>query len=307
MAYSEKSNHEGASMVRRPPRPQFVNADFTSAMFFARTDFSTANFNGVEFKSAQFAGSASFESTRFTNSDFQSVMFSGYADFESVTFVDFANFLSAVFSKAADFDSAKFYGGAYFNFAVFSDDAGFVSAAFSDMASFEAATFSSSIHFFNANFGGNTIFADARFKSRVPDFRGATLHEATEWHGVTWPGPPETKHDAQKQVYAYERLKQETVCRSSSLRSTNAAWWHLADICLDECPLCAQKRSSLCLSAAWSDAGKHRNIQPTVIRRVRCAFRSFLLRRWPVWHDRKTFEHAQPRTALTNHSGRRIA
>ena len=34
------------------------------------------------------------------------------------------------------------------------------------------------------------------------------MHEATEWHGAVWPKPP-TKHDAQQQVYAYERLKQE--------------------------------------------------------------------------------------------------
>jgi hypothetical protein len=35
------------------------------------------------------------------------------------------------------------------------------------------------------------------------------MHEATEWHGVTWPKPPGSKDDAQQQVYGYERLKQE--------------------------------------------------------------------------------------------------
>ncbi|MGJ4973449.1 hypothetical protein ACQR1N_33065 [Bradyrhizobium sp. HKCCYLRH1073] len=35
------------------------------------------------------------------------------------------------------------------------------------------------------------------------------MHEATEWHGVSWPKPPVSKIDAQQQVYAYERLKQE--------------------------------------------------------------------------------------------------
>jgi hypothetical protein len=35
------------------------------------------------------------------------------------------------------------------------------------------------------------------------------MHEATEWHGVIWPKPPKNKTDAQQQVYAYERLKQE--------------------------------------------------------------------------------------------------
>ena len=35
------------------------------------------------------------------------------------------------------------------------------------------------------------------------------MHEATEWHGVIWPRPPKNKDDAQEQVYAYERLRQE--------------------------------------------------------------------------------------------------
>ncbi len=35
------------------------------------------------------------------------------------------------------------------------------------------------------------------------------MHEATEWHGVTWPKPSKNKFDAQQQVYRYERLKQE--------------------------------------------------------------------------------------------------
>ena len=35
------------------------------------------------------------------------------------------------------------------------------------------------------------------------------MHEATEWHGVSWPKPPRDKKAAQAQVYAYERLKQE--------------------------------------------------------------------------------------------------
>jgi hypothetical protein len=45
--------------------------------------------------------------------------------------------------------------------------------------------------------------------ARLPDFRGATMHEATEWHDVVWPKPPSKKAQAQDQVYAYERLKLE--------------------------------------------------------------------------------------------------
>jgi hypothetical protein len=35
------------------------------------------------------------------------------------------------------------------------------------------------------------------------------MHEATKWHGASWPKPSWNKEEAQNQVYAYERLKQE--------------------------------------------------------------------------------------------------
>jgi hypothetical protein len=85
----------------------------------------------------------------------------------------------------------------------------FKSATFDGVANFDRTRFSHSINFINATFAGSTIFADARFENLVPDFRGAKMHEATEWHDVTWPRPPASKDDARQQVYAYERLKQE--------------------------------------------------------------------------------------------------
>ncbi len=65
------------------------------------------------------------------------------------------------------------------------------------------------IYFINSEFTAKTSFADAHFISEAPDFRGAKLHEATEWHGVDWPSAPPNKTNAQNQVYIYERLKQE--------------------------------------------------------------------------------------------------
>jgi hypothetical protein len=53
------------------------------------------------------------------------------------------------------------------------------------------------------------VLAHLRFGDAVPDFRGAKMHEATEWHGVNWPLAPQDEGTAQAQVYAYERLKQE--------------------------------------------------------------------------------------------------
>ena len=140
------------------------------------------------FKSATFSGDA----------DFESAAFSWGASFKSATFSGEAYFGSATFSWEADFESAKFSGNVNFN-----------SAKFSKEAIFESARFSSTINFINSEFTAKTIFALAHFKSEVPDFRGAKLHEATEWHGVDWPSAPTDKKSAQNQVYTYERLKQE--------------------------------------------------------------------------------------------------
>ena len=62
-------------------------------------------------------------------------------------------------------------------------------SAFSRGADYGSATFKGEIDFINAKFGAQTSFAVASFANLVPDFRGATMHEATEWHGVTWPTP----------------------------------------------------------------------------------------------------------------------
>ncbi len=111
---------------------------------------------------------------------------------------NYVDFGSATFSENANFGSATFSGIAHFR-----------SATFSENAHFGSATFSSRINFINSKFTAQTIFANAHFNFGVPDFRGAKMHEATEWHGVRWPLVPTDEKGAQKQVYAYERLKQE--------------------------------------------------------------------------------------------------
>ena len=187
----------------------YCSAEFTSATFSGTANLCEALFNkGVDFQSARFSGSVDFQSATLADPNFGSVTFPDYANFKSANFSGLAHFFSAEFSGVADFDAAKFSGVADFGSATFYKTANFLSATFSAMASFRAATFFRRIRFINADFGGNTIFADVRFESRVLDFRGATMHEATEWHGVTW-APPGSKAGAQQQVYAYERLKQE--------------------------------------------------------------------------------------------------
>jgi uncharacterized protein YjbI with pentapeptide repeats len=226
-----------------PPNPEgvvdFTNTQFDNLVIFsgflyiAKVDFRSATFSAnANFESAGFSGNADFESVTFSGStDFESAAFSGTADFESVTFSGTADFESATFSGYTYFGSARFSGDAYFRSARFSDYTIFGSATFSGYADFESATFcgyadfesvtfsddvdfssatfAKNADFINAGFTASAVFAHARFGPGVPDFRGAKMHEATEWHGVTWPLAPHDKDDAQAQVYAYERLKQE--------------------------------------------------------------------------------------------------
>jgi uncharacterized protein YjbI with pentapeptide repeats len=188
-------------------------ADFTSATFSGDANFSRAQFNtgGVDFQFATFSAKVSFRSATLVDPNLRSVTFSDHANFTGARFFGTlrADFLSAMFSGVTDFGSAMFNVEANFCSAIFFGAASFLSAKFRKTADFSAARFLSSIQFDDATFEARTIFAGAHFKGQVPDFRGATMHAATEWHDAIWPKPPWRKKAAQQQVYAYERLKQE--------------------------------------------------------------------------------------------------
>ena len=221
----------GRRKAEMPPDPAKA-VDFANSHFDRLVIFDGFLFTGtVDFRTARFSGSASFGSATFSGpTHFGLAMFSSFALFGRATFSDIASFGSATFSDIADFSSATFSGPTNFGSATFSGSTSFGrttffltdfgsatfsgpthfnSATFSSLAHFGSATFSADAGFINAEFTTKTIFADACFKSRVPDLRGAKMHEATEWHRVKWPDPPDDKESAQAQVYAYERLKQE--------------------------------------------------------------------------------------------------
>jgi uncharacterized protein YjbI with pentapeptide repeats len=206
------------------------NADFSLATFSDRANFQSATFSVANFESATFSGPTDFASATFSLANFESATFSGptdfasttffYADFKSATFSGRTIFISATFNSVAVFDLATFSFNAVFARAEFKDHAEFISATFagpiifsstkfSDDANFTSARFSHIINFRDAKFDARTTFARSDFGDQVPDFRGATMHEATEWHGSIWPKPPHDIKNAQAQVYAYERLKQE--------------------------------------------------------------------------------------------------
>jgi uncharacterized protein YjbI with pentapeptide repeats len=202
------------------------DAYFSSATFAKDATFSSATFSGdANFSSATFSGSTLFDSAMFSEGAyFGSATFSGGTYFGSATFSGITYFGSATFSGYANFSSATFSMSSNprlwkiipvidkFSSAplskIFPAIVNFSSATFFHV-DFTEATFSDDAGFVNAEFTANAFFAHARFETSVPDFRGARMHEATEWHGINWPPAPQDKDSAQAQVYAYERLKQE--------------------------------------------------------------------------------------------------
>ena len=214
------------------------DASFELVAFSNETCFDSAIFRGFAlFKLATFQGNAKFESTTLFSGDatFESATFTANAFFKSAVFEKSAFFELATFSGDANFDSTKFYGFTSFTDAIFSNESHFTSVTFSGDAMFESATFTGHTNFESATFWNNAIFGKATFSDKViyrnstflsltsfdtasfnlnvPDFRGAKLHEATEWHRAQWPPPPKNIQNAKEQVYdqvyAYERLKQE--------------------------------------------------------------------------------------------------
>jgi hypothetical protein len=182
---------------------------FDGFLFRKHTDFGSATFSHIAELSATFCGRASFYSVTFSDAYFGSATFSDSINFNSATFTRDADFTSATFSGDAFFSSAKFSGEGDFSSAKFFGDAVFQWAEFGGFATFSSAMFLSFLTFLNARFKTITAFDNADFRTNVPDFRGATMHEGTEWHGAIWPTPPPDSESAQNQVYAYERLKQE--------------------------------------------------------------------------------------------------
>jgi len=201
--FSQMANFRGAHF--------YGNSDFSYVTFSETTDFSRAQFSGsgANFQGATFSGHVLFGYARLVNSNFIAAKFGKGVDFNSSTFTVQASFTAAIFADFAYFRSSVFDCEANFNSTTFTSRVDFGSVAFSDRVSFFRTNFFKEILFVNTKFGGHTTFANARFETHVADFRGAMMHQATEWHGVVWPKPPKNKDDAQQQVYAYERLKQE--------------------------------------------------------------------------------------------------
>ena len=224
----KRSGREDISLPNPFDRPDFSknyfekNCAFKGYLFpqgvtFASATFSQeANFSGAIFLEDSYFSSATF--TTFAN--FNSTTFMGAAVlnlvtikqlglFMSATFDDFASFKSSIFKDGVSFTSAKFAGETVFEAVVFSGPVNFDSAEFKAPIRFNDARFNSLSSFINATFSSKTAFSGAHFPHFLPEFFGAAFHEGTRWDRAKWPRPPIDQNEAQMQVPAYERLKQE--------------------------------------------------------------------------------------------------
>jgi hypothetical protein len=164
----------------------------------------------VDFSGAKFSERVVFDdATLLDLAYFIKTEFSGGAKFRKTTFSKRADFGETNFLELVTFHEARFSGIANFNDVRFSKDAHFQRANFAEEARFQRAKFSKRADFINAYFGAETVFSDTTFETHVPDFLGATLHDATKWYETNWPPVPKTKNSCQSQVDAYARLKQE--------------------------------------------------------------------------------------------------
>ncbi|RFB78537.1 pentapeptide repeat-containing protein [Methylovirgula sp. 4M-Z18] len=209
---------------------QFGRAQFRLCKFYNSTKFTGANFvKATEFVQVEFFGSAHFDNVRFENP----VLFDGCrflpntelgasTVFQFVRFDNRASFLKTEFGIALVFKSFIFNGDASFEGCIFSN------VRFGDLRSDgkqlvlpkeyvqdasapSLAVFSAKADFRNAELKNRFSFHKVNFKKFVPDFRGARMHEATEFNDVIWPQPPtpENIEDVYQHVWAYERLKME--------------------------------------------------------------------------------------------------
>ena len=165
----------------------------------------------VNFQDFYFPVSVAFWASTFEEyADFGASTFVGPAYFTGSSFAGAAYFGGSTFAGAAYFGGSSFAGAAYFRASTFEkstfeETASFAGSTFGGPASFEKSTFADDADFSNATYEGKTSFQNVIF-TVAPLFFETTLHEDTDWTGITWPAKPANKEDATQYVRRYERL-----------------------------------------------------------------------------------------------------
>ena len=187
--------------------------DFADAVNFQ--DFYFPVF--VDFTGSTFAGIADFTGSTFAGiADFTGSTFAGIANFTGSTFAGIATFTGSRFAGIANFVGSTFVGNAFFAESTFVRYAFFAESTFAGYTSFEKSTFARDASFTGRKFKGEADFRNAKYEgktsfqnvifTRAPLFFETTLHEDTDWTGITWPDKPADKEDATQYVRRYDRL-----------------------------------------------------------------------------------------------------
>ena len=148
-------------------RSEFVSANFDGVVFDGwLTEFNYVSFSaGVSFENAAAKGATRFLDAKFSDStNFKGMTFGEDASFGGVVFNDDARFEDAVFEGSAGFGNARFPEEAWFCETQFKDDADFGEAKFTGNAWFQEATFARRAFFEGADVSGNASFIGAKFE-----------------------------------------------------------------------------------------------------------------------------------------------
>ena len=171
----------------------------------------------VDFRGSRFAGDAEFDKSTFAGpANFGESTFAGFATFFESTFAGPATFFESTFAGLADFGESTFKGAADFAGSTFEEEAIFFESTFKGAADFEKSTFARHADFGESTFEGPADFSNSEYRgktsfqnvtfTRAPLFFATTLHEDTDWTGITWPTKPADKDAATQYVRRYDRL-----------------------------------------------------------------------------------------------------
>ena len=182
-------------------------ANFAGSRFARNAYFTTIGFRGnTNFEAISFAGIADFAGSTFWGiADFAGSTFWGIADFAGNTFDGTADFAGSTFAEEAIFAGRCFRGIADFAGSTFKGPATFAESIFEKEATFTESTFGGPVNFNNSEYRGETSFRNVTF-TVAPLFFATTLHEDTDWTGITWPDKPADKDAATQYVRRYDRL-----------------------------------------------------------------------------------------------------
>ena len=185
-----------------PPTISLSGLNFARPVFFQDFYFPVY----VTFEESIFKQVAYFEKSIFEKAaHFAGSIFEEVANFAGSSFGGYAHFAGSSFKGVANFAGSSFGGYAHFAGSSFEKDASFTGSIFEREVYFTESTFEREADFSNSKYEGQTSFQNVTF-ARAPLFFATTLHEDTDWTGITWPAKPADKEDATQYVRRYDRL-----------------------------------------------------------------------------------------------------